>query len=102
MPRCDIVRAQAFGFFQKRTEFDFSIAKHVGVGGSARLVFGKEIGKNSVHIFFGEIDGIIGNIQHGTNPAHVRVIVFGGAAAVLVVFFPVEHKQPDNVIALLF
>ena len=102
MPRGDIVCTQAFGFFQKRSEFNFAVAKHVGVGGSACFVFGKEVRKHTIHIFLGEIDGVIRNIEYGANTAHVGEIVFGGATPVFVRFVPILHKKPHDVIALLF
>ena len=102
MPRGDIVRAQLFRLFEEGPELDFPIAQYVGVGRSARLVLGEEIGEYSIHILLGEVDRIIGDIDQGAHATDVGVVLLGGTAPVLVVFFPVEHEQPDDVITLLF
>ena len=102
MSRGDIIGAELFRFAKKRSELDFAVAEHVRVRRSSRGVFGKKVRKNAVEVFFGEIYGVIGNIDDCAHFAHVCVIVGGGTHAVFVGFFPVAHKQPDDVIALLF
>ena len=102
MPRRDIIRAQLLCFLQEGAELNFTVAKNVGVRGAPCLVFRKEIGKDPIHVFLGEIDGVIGDVEYGANAPYVGVILFGGTASVFIILFPVEHKQPDDVVTLLF
>ena len=102
MPRRYIVRAEFLGVFFERTEFYFTIAKHVGVRRSSAFILFEEIGKHPVHILFGEIHAVVRNVEFSRHSSHVGVIVLGGTAAVLIVLFPVFHKQTDHVITLLF
>ena len=60
MPRRDIVRPQLFRLFQERAEFNFTVAKNVGVGGATSLIFGKKIGKHPIHVLLGKIYGVVG------------------------------------------
>ena len=82
MPRSDIIGSQFFRLFEKGPEFDFTIAQYVGIGRSARLVFGEKIGKDPVEILFGEIDRVVGNVEERTDAADVGIILFGRTASV--------------------
>ena len=99
--RGDIIGAQRERVFLERPEFDLAVAKNVGIGRSAALILLQEIRKHPFAVFFRKIDRIIRNADQIAHAPHVLVILLGGAAAVFVVLFPVDHKKSDDVVALL-
>ena len=90
------------GVIQKAFEFDFGVAQHVGVGGAAGLVFLQEVGEYFVFVLGGEIDDVdvdADDVGHGDG---VERILLDAAVFVVVVVFPVLHKNAAHMVPLLF
>jgi hypothetical protein len=51
----DVVGASLFGYFEKGSEFDFSVTEDVGVGGASLFVFPKHILDYLFTVLFAQI-----------------------------------------------
>ena len=102
--RRNVVGAEFKCLFQKDIELDLAVAQHVGVGRATTLILGKHIVHHALSILLREIDHVQRNIQSfgyqlGKNAVVVpRAVAFERTRRVV----PIDHKESDHVVALLF
>ncbi|MOA15957.1 hypothetical protein D3C78_1361440 [compost metagenome] len=98
----DKVRPQIFcGEFQEGFEFDFFIAQDVRVRRAAGLVLFQEQLKHVVPVLCREIHRVQFDAEFVAYRLCIGQIGRCGAVLFIIVFFPVLHKQPSDLIALL-
>lgn len=102
MPRGYIVRSEFPCKIRKRSEFDLTIAKNVGVGRATFFVFLNKELEYIVHILLGKVDGIIRYTDLVAHISNVRPILLSRATTVGIGLLPVGHIKSDNVKTLLF
>ena len=78
---------------EKSLEFYLTIAKYVGIGGTAVPVFRQEILKHLIPISTRKIDRVDRDVQVFTYAEGVGDVVFPITAAVIRRFVPVLHEQ---------
>ena len=96
----EIIRADGLGKAQEGIEFDFTVAQHIRVGRAVLFIFLQKMREHLVPIFARIIDGIIWDADQVAHMAHVRPVLFRGAYAHLVLFFPVFHKHAGHIVPL--
>ena len=98
----DKIGPQIFGGkLQEGFEFDLFIAQDVRVRRAAGLVLFQEQLKHVVPVFRREVHRVQFDAQLVADRLRVGQIGRGGAVLFVVVFFPVFHEQPSDLIALL-
>lgn len=98
----DEIGPQVFGGeLQEGFEFDFFIAQDVRVRRAAGLVLFQEQLKHVVPVFRRKVHRVQFDAQLVADRLCVGQIGRGGAVLFVVVFFPVFHEQPSDLIALL-
>lgn len=102
MPRGYIVRSEFPCEIRKRSEFDLTIAKNVGIGRAPLFVFLNKELEYVVHILLGKINGIIRYTDLVAHISNVRPILLSSATTVGIGLLPVGHIKSDNVKTLLF
>ena len=102
VPCGDIVRTQLASEIRKRSKLDFAVAKHVGIGCSALLVFLNKELENVVHILLSKVARIIRYAKFSADVLHVCPVLFARAATCFVSLFPIGHIQSNHVKTLLF
>ena len=98
-----IVGAQLAGFVPKKVEFDFAVAQNIGIRRASAFVFAEHIVDNAFEIFLAEIENPERNTQMFCNGACIFTVFdpvhFVGFDVARIV--PIEHKGPDDFIALI-
>ena len=56
VPRCQRIKAPAFGKIQKAGEFNVFVAQNIRIRRSSLLIFLQEVGKHMIPILFDKID----------------------------------------------
>ena len=102
VPRSDKISPERFRLPLEGPELDLAVAKNVGIGRPAALVFFEKIGKDALFVFLSKIHGKIRDADLVGNALDVLKIRFRRATAVFSLFFPVDHIQPDDVVPLFF
>ena len=96
--RHQLFRAQLLGEIQEDVELDLPIAQHVRVGRAALFVFLQEVAEHPVHVLFGEVHRVIGDVQLFAHGAGVGPVALAGAHAALVLLLPVLHEHADHLV----
>ena len=102
--RSNVISTQFKCLFQKDIELDLAVAQHVGVGRASALILRKHIIDHTTLVLLREIDHVQRNIQSfgyqlGKNAVVVpRTVAFERTCRVV----PIDHKESDHVVALLF
>ena len=101
MPGGNFFRPQPKRVIEKSLELDLGIAKYIGVGRAAGLVFAQELGEYTVLVLDGEVDMLDLDANDVSHRGGIDKIDIGGAILTVVVVFPVFHEDADHLVALL-
>ena len=96
----DGFRALCQCIIQKTFEFDFGVAQHIGIGRAAGTVFLQKISKYFVFVLGGKIHNVYVYTDDVGNGHCIQRILLDAAITVVVVVFPVLHKDAAHLCAL--
>src|SRR5690242_13443032 len=97
----DPVGPEAKRVIEEGLELDLGIAKYIGVGRAAGLIFGQEIVEHALAVFRGEVDCIDVDTDPVGHRNRVDQVFTRGAVFVSVVVLPVLHEQAEDFESLL-
>ena len=101
MPGGNVVCPHLHGLIEKRLEFDFGVAKDVGVRGAACGILPQEVGKHPFFVLFGEVDGFQINADDVRGACGINEILAARTVFAVVIVLPVFHKEAGDVVTLL-
>ena len=81
--RRQIIRAELHRLVEEDFEFDFAIAKHVGIRRVARFVLVEEMDEDIVPVLAREVHGVVRNVQALADFGDVRVVAIRRARAAI-------------------
>ncbi len=102
VPGRDEVGPEAKRMVKERLELDFLVTHDVRVQRPSETVLGQEVFEHAVPIFFFEVDRVIRDSDLVGDRDDVFIVFRRRTDTVLVRIIPVFHKDPDDVIPLLF
>ncbi len=93
-----------FGNLHEGVEFDFSVAEHVGIWGTALGILVEHIVDNPLPVLFRQVDKIKGNPYFSRYQFCDKAVFFPFAVPVEggISVVPILHEHGKNIVSLLF